>query len=96
MKQACITITHIIKKANANLEVLSNYRLISILSFMSKLVERAVSEQLRSYLCDNDLYLKHQPAYRACSSTETALLKTQNDLLGTLDDHKEAAPFQHG
>ena len=49
------------------------------------LVERSVFNQLHEYLLSNNLYPIFQSAYRACHSTETALLKMQNDLLLNMD-----------
>ena len=49
------------------------------------LVERSVFNQLHEYLLSNNLYPIFQSAYRACHSTETALLKMQNDLLLKMD-----------
>lgn len=49
------------------------------------LVERSVFNQLHEYLLSNNLYPIFQSAYRACHSTETALLKVQNDLLLNMD-----------
>jgi len=48
-------------------------------------VERSVFNQLHEYLLSNNLYPIFQSAYRACHSTETALLKVQNDLLLNMD-----------
>ena len=58
-----------------------NFRPVSNLQFVYKLLERAVACQLQSYLTENNLYPLMQSAYRKFHSTETALLKIQNDLL---------------
>ena len=65
--------------------ILKNYRPVSNLQFVSKLVERYVFKQRHEYLLSNNLYPIFQSAYRACHSTETALLKVQNDLLLNMD-----------
>ena len=48
---------------------------------MSKLVERAVFDQVHAHLSEHDLYPLLQTAYRRGHSTETALLKIYNDML---------------
>ena len=42
--------------------------------------------QLLDHLNTNELWPRFQPAYRACHSTETALLRVLNDLLTDSDD----------
>ena len=83
-------VTPLLKKANLDPDILSHYRPISNLSFLSKVLERAVLPQLLSHLQVNDLLPRLQSAYRSGHSTETALLRVQNDLLRTLDDGNEA------
>ena len=51
----------------------------------SKLVEKAASLQLTQYDMTNRLSEEFQSAYKAFNSTETALLKVQNDILRALD-----------
>ena len=59
---------------------------MSNLSFISKLVERVVCVQLVEHLKTNNLYEIFQSAYRQLHSTETALLRVQNDLLQAVDN----------
>ena len=58
-----------------------NYRPVSNLSFMSKLIERAVTTQLVDHLERNGLAEKYQSAYKSFHSTETALLCVQHEQL---------------
>ena len=67
-----------------------NYRPVSNLSFISKLVERVVCVQLVKHLKTNNLYEIFQSAYRQLHSTETALLRVQNDLLQAVDNEGRA------
>ena len=63
-----------LKKPSLDPDDLSNYRPISNLSFVSKLLERAVHAQLLLYLNDNEMLLSVQSAYRQFFSTETDIL----------------------
>ena len=55
-------------------EGLSNYRLVSGLSFISKVIEHRVAIQHNKYIVKNNLENTYQLAYRTGHSTETALL----------------------
>ena len=65
-------VTPLLKKQGLDL-VFKNFRPISNLSFVSKLAERVVADQIQSYLNENDLFPTLQSAYRQHHSTETAL-----------------------
>jgi len=86
----CAHITPLIKKPNADREILKNYRPVANLKFLAKTVERASASQIQDYLFHNDLYGKMQSAYRTAHSTETALLRVFNDLLNAVDKGHEA------
>ena len=77
-----------LKKESLNFEEYSNFRPISNLKFVSKIIEKAVAVQVKNYITDNDLDESLQSAYTHLHSTETALLKVQNDILCTIDDNK--------
>ncbi|KAK6178239.1 hypothetical protein SNE40_013047 [Patella caerulea] len=69
-KQAIIN--PLLKKQNIDLE---NYRLVSNLSFLSKLVEKASRISVTQHMNQHQLPPSYQSAYRANYSTETLTLK---------------------
>ena len=64
-------ITPLLKKSNMDASQLKSYRSVSNLSFLSKLLERAVHSQLQAFLDANRAMPAHQSAYRKHHSTET-------------------------
>ena len=62
-----------------------NLRPVSNLQFVSKLSERAVFNQIHEHMMKFELYPLLQSAYRFGHSTETVLLKVQNDILLNMD-----------
>ena len=78
-------ITPLIKKSNLDATDVKNYRPVSNLTFVSKVVERLVSERLVGFLQENNLMPVEQSAYRKHHSTETALLRVISDLLSSMD-----------
>jgi hypothetical protein len=77
-----------LKKSNLEFEEYSNFRPISNLKFLSKIIEKAVATQLMEHLVNNNLEEPLQSAYKRFHSTETALLKVQNDILIAIDNQK--------
>ena len=67
---------------------MANFRPVSNLSFMSKVVKKAVSTQLNEYLMDQGLLPRHQAAYRKYHSTETAMLRVMSDALMAADQRR--------
>lgn len=76
----------LLKKSSLNHEVLANYRPISNLKVVSKMIEKIVAVQLNTYLSENDLHEPFQSAYKCLHSCETALLRVQNDILHAIDN----------
>ena len=79
-------ISPLLKKPNLDVNELKNYRPVSNLPFLSKIIEKAVALQLNEHLNKNKLFEQHQSAYRKCHNTETALVKISNDLLLSADN----------
>ena len=77
-------LTPILKKQGLD-RVFSNYRPVSNLSFISKLVEKAVVQQLVAHSESSAPLPSVQSAYRKNHSPETALIKVQNDILMCMD-----------
>ena len=78
-------VTPLLKKSTLDPNVLKNYRPISNLSFLSKIIEKIILSQLIDYLNSNNLFPKQQSAYRPSHSTETVLLKVMNDIRNAVD-----------
>ena len=75
-----------LKKPSLDKNLLKNYRPISNLPFLSKILEKVVLHKLLSHLQANNLSNPFQSAYRAGHSTETILLRVVNDILSALDN----------
>ena len=73
-------VTPLIKKASLLVEDLKNYRPVSGLSFISKLVEHVVAKQLVNHIHQQDLDNSYQSAYKSGHSTEMALLSIKKDI----------------
>ncbi len=65
-----------------------NYRPISLLPIVSKVLERVIAKQLVKYLDGNHLLSNTQHGFRSLLSTETALLTLSNKLYENKDNRK--------
>ena len=63
-----------------------NYRPISLLPILSKILEKVVALQLMHYLENNHILSNHQHGFRPMLSTETALLKVTEKLYSNIDN----------
>ena len=75
----------LIKKPGLDRNDLKNYRPVSNLPFLSKVLEKIVLKQLLAHLDLHGLRELFQSAYRISHSTETALLRVFNDCLNAID-----------
>ena len=78
-KQA--NVTPILKKSSLDKEIFKNYRPVSNLNFISKILERVVAVQLQTHLDEAGLMTAFQSAYRKHHSTEIAPLNIHNNIL---------------
>ena len=78
----------LLKKQDADFEQLQNFRPISNLTFVSKLIVKAVALQLNDHILRHHLDETFQSAYKAFHSTETALVRVHNDILTAIDNNK--------
>ena len=74
-----------LKKAGLDQECLKNYRPISNLPYLSKLLEKIVFSQLTTYLQDNNLFDSFQSAYKPGHSVETLLVNLTDIVFRELD-----------
>ena len=74
----------LIKKQGLDPEILKNYRPVANLSFISKIIEKAIATQIHDHLINNDIVNNFQSAYKAGHSCETALLRVYNDIVTTI------------
>ena len=78
-------VTPLLNKSHLPVDNLKNYRPVSNLSFISKIIEKVVSNRLQAHINSNKLNNSMQSAYRKFHSTETALLRVHNDISVSLD-----------
>ena len=67
---------------------LCNYRLVSNLAYILKIIERVVYNQLTSYMSNSGKTEPLQFAYKQEHSTKTTMLRVKTDLLDSTDQRK--------
>ena len=67
---------------------LRNFRPISILPVLSKVIERVGQEQIIDYLLENNLITPFQSGFRAGFSTQDVLLRVTNSWVKAVDERK--------
>ena len=78
----------LLKKQNLDSESFKNYRPVSNLPFISKVIEKIMPCRLLEHMKENHLLDTLQFAYKKAHSTETALLWVQNDILTSIDQKR--------
>ncbi len=66
----------------------SNYRPISILPVVMKILEKAIHNQLYDYLTENNILSPHQSGFRKSYSTLTSLLDVTDSIHQSVEDGK--------
>ena len=74
----------LIKKQGLDPEILKNYRPVANISFISKIIEKAIATQIHDPLINKVIVDNFQSAYMAGHSCETALLRVYNDIVTTI------------
>jgi hypothetical protein len=77
-----------LKKPALEKYILKNYRPVSNLPFISKVLEKVVKSRLENYLASNYLHDRVQSAYCAGHSSETKLLRVHHDITCALDKNR--------
>ena len=76
---------------NGNPSLLNNYRPISLLPVISKVIEKIISNQLRSYFESKKLFYENQYGFRSDHSTEYATLELIDRIISKMDN--DEIPF---
>ena len=79
-------VSPLIKNEELDKNEFKNYRPVSNLSFVSKILEKVVQSQLLEHLTNNKLLEAYQSAYRKGHSVETAVLSVVQSLLSKMDE----------
>ena len=82
----------LLKKTSLPKNELKNYRPVSNLSFIFKILGKVVANRLQALLKNKDLNNQLQSAYMKHHSTESALLKVHNDIIISMDQGEVTVP----
>ena len=81
----------LLKKTSLPKNELKNYRHVSNLSFISKILEKIVANRLQAHIKNNHLSNPLQLAHRKDHSTKSAVLKVHNDIIISMDQGEVTA-----
>ena len=73
-------VTPLLKRPSLDPTQVENYRPVSLLTLLSKTIERAASKQVTEFLSKNNLLDPNQSGFKSGHSTETALLSVMEAL----------------
>ena len=77
----------LLKKPDADFLQFKNFRPISNLKALSKIIEKSIALKL-NYLMNNNLHDNFQSAYKVHHSTETVMVRVKDDTLHAIDGNK--------
>ena len=89
--QTCLksaVLSPLLKTHDADFLQFKNFRPISNLKALSKIIEKSVALKLNNYLMNNNLHDNFQSAYKVHHSTETAMVRVKDDTLHAIDGNK--------
>ena len=89
--QTCLksaVLSPLLKTPDADFLQFKNFRPISNLKALSKIIEKSVALKLNNYLMNNNLHDNFQSVYKVHHSTETAMVRVQDDTLHAIDGNK--------
>ena len=81
----------LLKKLCLSKDDMNNYRPVSNLNFVAKIIEKVIENRICSNLGRNDLSNQNHSAYKKFRSTETALHKVENDIILNRDEGRATA-----
>ena len=84
-------VTPLLKKPGLDAGDFKNFRPITNLTTLSKMLERLALARLKSHIVTSPNYCSLQSAYRAAHSTETTLVKIVDDILTLVDSWSAVA-----
>ena len=81
------TIVPLLKKSGLDPEILKNYRPVSDIVLISKLIETVVLDRFKTHVSAHNLQCNLQHGYKPFHSTETLVLKVVDDILVGFDSN---------
>ena len=81
-------VTPLLKKPDLDTSNLSNFRPISNLNNISKILERLFLTRIKKHITSSPNFSPYQSAYREGYSTETALVSTLDNIFSSVDNGK--------